>query len=88
MHKLNYEITKDTKMDWIMYLVGGLDRSVVISVDTGPSIGRYIGRVSTDTVSGISVNFRLHIGRLSVLGRYSIDYRSMLNQYLVSLDVQ
>ena len=72
------------------------------SVDTRSSTGRYIGLVSTDvstdsplndthgvgrhidrdTVSGISVNYRLYIGRLSV------KYRSILDQYLVRLNVQ
>ena len=72
------------------------------SVDTRSSTGRYIGPVSTDvsndsplnnthgvgrhidrdTVSGISVNYRLYIGRLSV------KYRSILDQYLVRLNVQ
>ena len=72
------------------------------SVDTRSSTGRYIGPVSTDvstdsplndthgvgrhidrdTVSGISVNYRLYIGRLSV------KYRSILDQYLVRLKVQ
>ena len=67
------------------------------SVDTRSSTGRYIGPVSTDsplndthgvgrhidrdTISGISVNHRLYIGRLSV------KYRSILDQYLVRLNV-
>ena len=64
-----------------------------VSVDTRSSAGRYIGRVSTDTplydthgvgrhidrdiVSGISVNYRLYIGLLSV------KYWSILDRLLV-----
>ena len=76
-----------------------LDR---VSIDTRSSIGRYIGRVSTDvsadsllndahsvgrhidrdSVSGVSVIYRLYIVRLSVksqsiLDRVSIDIRSI-----------
>ena len=78
------------------------EASTDTSVDTRSSTGRYIGPVSTDvsndsplnnthgvgrhidrdTVSGISVNYRLYIGRLSV------KYRSILDQYLVRLNVQ
>ena len=89
MHKLNYEITKDTKMDWIMYLVGGLDRSVVISVDTGPSIGRYIGRVSVDISveyrPKLSVVYRSTLGYISVDCRFSVDTRSIIDRCSINI---